>query len=283
MRWRGFPALATGAILVFGFCAFAEPTTTLPVDGTCPNCDSNTISDLQKIIDAARTKSFGEVGNAVAKHMDAEHDALLAKRGCGTLIGIHAGDPPAGTHPPPHVTDCTTFVLDVLRETFAAQGRSADFDRVFATAERNSGSGGFKGTELMKALQSELGWKGMFWAGDLKADAETTYANYLQKKKGTYYGIKVNPAEAVTGFKTAPIKPGDNYDRLTKVPFALLTTKGGMHMGLVLNGKLYEVHWANGCDSNDVIADSDFKDWIWSAGAIVMPPDEEAAAFGGRR
>lgn len=261
--------------------AYAQP---VPETGDCETCRDNLIKDLQKVIDAAHTESLGQVGNAVVKQMDAEHDATLKKRGCGTLIGNHAGDPPAGMHPPPHVTDCTTFVLDVLRQTFAAQGKSADFDRVFAKATAASGSTGFKGTELMKALQSELGWKGMFWAGDPNVDAEAKYSNYLQNKNGVYYGIKVNPKEAVTGFKLpGNPKPGDNFDKLKSVPFAVLTTKGGMHMGLVLNGRLYEVHWTNGCESTDVIADSDFKDWYWSAGAIVMPPEEEAAAFGGTR
>ncbi len=274
---RRLPVFAALCVLLGASAAVAQV-----IDGAgsdCPGCAANTLADLQKIIAAARTHKFGEIGNAIAKRMDAEHDALLKTRGCGNLIGTKAGEPAAAVTPPPVRTDCTEFVLSVLRQTFAAQGKSADFERVFAKARLTSGTGGFRGTELMKALQTEAGWSGMFWAGDVEVDAETRYSNYLQKKNGTYYGIKVDPARAVTGFKTGA---SPNLETLKKMPFALLTTKGGMHMGILLNGRVYELHWSNNCDSVDVIADTALPDWIWSAGAIVAPADEVKAAWGSR-
>jgi hypothetical protein len=274
---RRLLAFATLSMFVASSAAVAQI-----IDGAgtdCPECAANTIADLQKIVAAGRAHTFGEVASAITKRMDAEHDALMKKRGCGTMMGNHAGEPAVAVTPPPIKTDCTEFVLSVLRQTFAAQGRSADFDRAFAKARETSGAGGFRGTELMKALQTELGWSGMYWAGDLDADAETRYGYYLQKKNGTYYGIKVDPTHAVTGFKTGA---SPNFEKLKKLPFALLTTKGGMHMGVVLNGHIYELHWSNNCDSPDVLMESNLPDWIWSAGAMVAPPEEVKTAWGSR-
>src|SRR3954471_22043722 len=112
---RRLLALAALSVFVASSAAFAQV-----IDGAgsdCPECAANAMADLQKIVAAGRIHTFGDVANAITKRMDAEHDALLKKRGCGTMMGNHAGDPAVAVTPPPLKTDCTEFVLSVLRQT----------------------------------------------------------------------------------------------------------------------------------------------------------------------
>lgn len=64
-----------------------------------------------------------------------------------------SGDPSSAT-----TTDCTEIVLEVLRYTFAQQGRSADWAKVESTYRANTkarGGGGGSGIDLQAALQSD--------------------------------------------------------------------------------------------------------------------------------
>lgn len=260
-----------------------------PVGGACSEPGgnlANCILDLKKVIAEGSRKSIGEVANAVAKRLDLEHDKMIADRGCGKFIGTKAGDPPPDIRPAPQRTDCTTFVIDVLREAFAAQGKTAEWNRAFTKAQQTSGPQGFRGTELMKALQGELGWTGIFWSPDTKtedAGGEHKYAAYVARTKGTYYGMKVDKEKQVVDYRPedgrAPNTKG--MDALKKIPFGVLAAKGGMHMALVLNGKVYEVHWSDGCESMRLIDASELAAWGWNSGAIMVPPGDAAAAFGG--
>ena len=254
-----------------------------PADTECELCRENTIADLQKIIDAGRTETFGEVANAYAKKYKADHLALLKKRGCGTLIGSHYyGDPPAGMKPPPHKTDCTQYLADVLKQAFAAQGRSADWQRVISTALRTSGSTGLRGTELQRAFQTELGWKGLFWAKDTSSDTDARFSNARQKKTGVYFGVKVDPAHSIVDYQKEGADPEKNANlaALRKVPFAILDADAGEHMALVLNGVVYEVHWAAGCDDDNIVQATPLEKWNWNGGAIVLPPEDAARVWG---
>src|SRR3954468_13968427 len=106
---RRLLALAVLSVFIASSAAFAQI-----IDGAgtdCPECAANALKDLQKVIAAGRTHKLEDVGNAITKRMDAEHDALLKARGCGNLIGNHAGEPAVAVTPPPQKTDCTEFVL----------------------------------------------------------------------------------------------------------------------------------------------------------------------------
>lgn len=275
------------ALAAMAWVAHAQPVSVS--DGSCTSPDgtlATCLRDLQAVIDAGRQASLGEVANAVARRMDLEHDELIEARGCGRFIGTKAGDPPAGIQPPPTRTDCTIYVLAVLKEAFAAQGRTAEWNRVFERAQRTSGSGGFRGTELMKALQAELGWKGIFWAPDSTTEdarGEHRYAAYIARTKGTYYGLQVERDKRVVDYRPEDrSKTPDtaNLEKLRRIPFGVLAAKGGMHMALILDGKVYEVHWADGCESTRLIEDRELESWGWNSGAIVAPAEDVAAAFG---
>lgn len=281
--------------------AAASPTATPSDSGTgtgtvsgagaeCDNCAENarrTLMDLRAIIDAPQAKTFGQVANAIAKRMDLEHDEKIRERGCGTLIGTKAyrgPDVPRDVY----ATDCTTYVVDVLRQTFAAKGQSAKFSAVMARAQANSPNG-LKGTELIKALQTELGWTAAFWAPDpatSDANGEHRYAAHVAKTQGTYYKIPVDKTKAILNYRPEnPDKKPDlsQIEKLKKLPFAVLAAKGGMHMSLVLDGKVYEVHWSDGCESMRLIEDTDLETWGWNSGVVAAPKAEMDAAFGGSR
>lgn len=272
--------------------AYATPdeggATTVSGGGSaCENCAESLakgIADLRRVIDAGTRKPFGEVASAIARRLDLEHDAKILARGCGKFIGSRAyrgPDVPRDVR----VTDCTTYVIDVLREAFASHGKSAQFERVMARAHAASPNG-FQGTELIKALQAEMGWTGIFWAPDPNTDdagGEHKYAAYLARTKGTYYRIPVDRAKAVVGYRPEdPSKTPDtrNLEKLKKLPFGIVAAKGGMHMALVLNGRIYEVHWAEGCESGALIEDKEISEWIWNSGIIAAPKDEIDRAWG---
>lgn len=278
-----------------------DPAPATPADGSgatgtvsgvgdeCVQCAENarrTLIDLQAITRAATTKPFGEVANAIARRMDLEHDQKIRERGCGTLIGTKAYR--SDTTPRDvYATDCTTYIVDVLRETFRAQGKSAQFDRVMARAQAASPNG-LKGTELIKALQTELNWTAIFWAPDANtADAggEHRYAAYVARTKGTYYKIPVDVSKQIVGYRpedSTKTPNLTNLEKLKKLPFGVLAAKGGMHMSLILDGKVYEVHWSDGCESMRLIEDTELEKWGWNSGVIAGPKAEVDAAWGAR-
>ncbi len=277
---RGLRVATIVVALPLSVAAQQEPDVGCPGDAASP-----TLADLREVIDTGLRGPFGRIANAVARRLDLEHDALIASRGCGTFIGSKAGPPPAGIHPRPQVTDCTTWVIDVLRESFVATGRSGDWSRVFSSARASSGSGGFRGTELMKALQSHLGWTGLFWAPDTTtsdSNGEHRYAAHVARTKGTYYGMAVDRSKAIVDYRPEDASRTPNrsgLDRLKRIPFGVLTAKGGMHMAVILNGKVYEVHWADGCESTRLIEDGELETWAWNSGAIVAPREDVEAAW----
>lgn len=252
----------------------------------CAESLQRTLNDLKKITDAGLRKPFGEVANAVAKRMDVEHDLKITERGCGKFIGTKAfrgPDVPADVK----AADCTTYVVDVLRDTFRLQGKSAEFNRVMARAIAASPNG-LKGTELIKALQMEQGWTAIFWAPDTStsdAGGEHRYAAHVAKTKGTYYKIPVDVTKSILNYRPEDAsKTPDltNIERLKKLPFAVLAAKGGSHMSLVLDGKVYEVHWSDGCESMRLIEDTELQKWGWNSGVLAGPKAEVDAAWGTR-
>lgn len=253
---------------------------------TCVQClddAKRTLTELKKITDAGLAKPFGVVANAVAKRMDVEHDLKIGERGCGTFIGTHAFRGP-DTPRDVKATDCTTYVVDVLRETFRLQGKTAEFNRVMARAVAASPNG-LKGTELIKALQQEQGWTAIFWAPDpttTDSGGEHKYAAHIAKTKGTYYKIPVDVNKAIVGYRpedSSKLPDVTNLEKLKKLPFAVLAAKGGMHMSLVLDGKVYEVHWSDGCESMRLIEDTALEKWSWNSGVIAGPKNEVDAAW----
>ncbi len=262
-------------------------------------------------------KSFSEVGAAYTELVDVEHDLAVKESGRGLYKGSESGDTSAAK-----VTDCTEIVFEVLRKTFAQQGKSADWAKVEAKYRANikarGGGGKGSGLDLQAALQSELGWKGIYWAPDpsfaykgseapqdqrhlsgrVKGD-EADYGAGLAKSKGTYYkdfGKKGYPGvsihQRVTGYGpekgSTTVADRTGLNKLKKLPFGVMSAHGGHHMTLITSGKVTEVHWRSPATSPDVITQEDLETWAigpssgiryFASGAIVAPAADVDAAF----
>lgn len=272
---------------------------------------------LEAIVKKGSGKSFGEVGAATTRLKDVTHELAILETGTGVYVGNQCAVAPAGATP----TDCTTIVLEVLGNVFAQQGRAADWDKVkkqYALNTTARGGTGLSGLDVQAALQSEAGWKGVFWAPDPayqipKAEldhARSDEANYTsgvaQSDKTYYKGYNQHPAypgvsvdQRVINY--APEKPTDpaapaskatvdttQLAKLKKLPFGVLSAHGGQHMTLITYGKVVEVHWDKAATDAALIEQTDLENWAvgprsgyhyYASGAIVAPAADIAAAF----
>jgi hypothetical protein len=270
---------------------------------------------LEEITKSGSGKSFSEVASSFAKLKDVTHDLSILKTGTGTYVGSHCTVKPSGTLP----TDCTMIVLEVLENAFTQQGRAADWIKVKRKYAENIAARGvtdLSGLDVQAALQTEAGWKGVFWAPDpayLIPQAELDKANpdeasfaYGKAKKGTYYkdfgkkgyrGVTVD--QTVTNY--APEAPNPGYgaastttrdrtqlDKLKKLPFGVLAAHGGEHMTVIAYGKVIEVHWTKQATDPNLIEQTNLEQWAvgprsgyhyYASGVIVAPAADIDAAF----
>ena len=97
------------------------------------------------------------------------------------------------------------------------------------TAAGDSGRGGLKGTEVIKALQADRNWQALFWSPDPSDPADGTsehpFAYHIVRSRGTYYGIPVDPARSVVDYRrTSARHQADltGIERLRRLQFGLL-------------------------------------------------------------
>jgi hypothetical protein len=271
---------------------------------------------LEAITKSGSGKPFGEVGAAITQLKKVTNELAILETGTGTYVGNQCPVAPAGATP----TDCTNIVIEVLSETFAQQGKAADWAKVKKKyAENTKARGGtlMSGLDVQAALQSEAGWKGIFWAPDPayqipKAEldkANPTEANYtsgIAGKNKTYYkdyGKVGYPGVSVSQrvINYAPEQPKDptatastatkttaQLDKLKKVPFGVLSAHGGQHMTLITFGKVIEVHWSRAATDPSLIEQTDLEKWAlgpksgyhyYASGAIVAPAADIDNAF----
>jgi hypothetical protein len=239
---------------------------------------------LATILASPEAYGFSVWAAAHARDRMLEHQQAVDADGIGTIEGIHTEDKTAGAER----EDCTTYVLETLGAAFQAAGQQALWNQVKAEASRNSGSGGFKGIELMKALQNRAGWKSLFWAADTQTsadgDAEHTFAASVAERRGTYYGAEVEDDLAVTNYRrteegaTADLT---GIESLQQLPFGVLAARGGTHMALLLNGAVYEVHWDWAATDRDVVEATPLENWGWLSGMVTAPAADLDRAFAG--
>jgi hypothetical protein len=272
---------------------------------------------LDAIVKKGSGKSFGEVGAATTRLKEVTHELAILETGTGVYVGNQCAVPAAGATP----TDCTNIVLEVLGNVFAQQGRTADWDKVkkqYALNTTARGGTGLSGLDVQAALQSQAGWKGVFWAPDPayqipKAELdharpdEANFTSGVAKSDKTYYkGYNQHPAypgvavdQRVINY--APEKPTDpaapastatvdttQLAKLKKLPFGVLSAHGGQHMTLIAYGKVVEVHWDKAATDATLIEQTDLENWAvgprsgyhyYASGAIVAPAADIAAAF----
>ena len=239
--------------------------------------------DIDRILAAPTRHSFGTLAAAIARDLLLRHQEAVDSTGTGTIHGRRSTTPrPAGAT----ASDCTEYVKDVLRRTFDAKGHAGVWTDVLDEATRRSGAAGLKGTAVIKALQDKLGWEALFWAPDpldtADGQAEHPYAYKIVRDKGTYYGITVDRAKSVVNYRrTNAANPTDvsGIERLRRLQFGVLAARGGMHMALVVNGAVYEVHWSSPATDRNAIQATPLESFTWQSGAIAASPGDLALAW----
>ncbi len=251
-------------------------TGTLTCDGT-PSC----VDDLRDVIDIAEVGTdvwLGEAAKTATQRMDEAHDVAKDETGKGLYYGNKLPMTESREGLTPH--DCTTFVLEILGQAYRAAGLAEEWEAIFEAAVESSGEGGFKGIDLMIALQELGGWEGAYFNPDVAhpsdAQDEHPYSAYLAEKNGSYYGVQVD--EMVTDYRPSwgseTEKDSAGLEWLEEVPFGIVAARGGRHMAVIIDGDIYEVHWSENEHSKDVITREALEDWAWLSGAIVFPTDQ---------
>ncbi|MBW3571599.1 MAG: DUF4157 domain-containing protein [Gemmatimonadetes bacterium] len=258
-------------------------------------------------------KSIGEVASAFSRLKDVSHDLAVLKTG----KGVYEGNRCSTTTPGATRTDCTQIVLEILGDTFRQQGRAADWAKVRARYAKNTTARGgdrLSGIDVQAALQSEAGWKGIYWAPDPAyqipseelSGAKSNEASYAldRAKKGSYYknfgkkgypGVSIDhtvinyaPEAPRSGTASTTTRDVTGLNRLKKLPFGVLSAHGGHHMTVITYGKVIEVHWEEPSSSVDVIEQTDLESWAvgsksgyhyFASGAIVAPAEDVDRVF----
>lgn len=241
------------------------------------------IAELQKT-EAAKS-SFGSVAAAATERRATEHWLAVEEGNKGPRTGTESGE--SGLPG----CNCTTYVVDMLKQTFTAMGQSVDWTKVEKKALANNGPGqtGMNGIPIQQALESEFGWKGVFWAPDPNFkykkkdgtdDTEHAYA-YSTAKKGKYYKVTID--QTVVNFApengSTTAKDTTGLEKLKKIPFGVLTARGARHMALIVRGVVYEVHWDQASKSAGLYGATPLENWSWDSGAVVAPAADVAVAF----
>jgi hypothetical protein len=246
-------------------------------------------ADVDQIIRDPGHHSLGTIAAAYARDDLQSHHEAFDRTGVGTVHGNRSGTPaPTGAKP----ADCTTYVLDVLKRAFAAAGREDTWTKVFGDAIRNSNGPrygsqkGLKGIEVVRALQSDAGWEAVFWAPDPGRPADGTgehpAAHREVRNRGTYYRAPVDASRSVINYRrTDPAAPHDltGIGYLQRLQFGVLLARGGDHMAVIVNGEVYEVHWASPATDRDAIEATPLERFEWLSGIIAAPPGDLARAW----
>lgn len=267
---------------------------------------------LEAITNVGSGKTFGDVASAFAELMDVNQRLGVLETGTGPYVGSDCLVKPASSKS----IGCTNSVLIVLENVFEQQGRGADWDKLDKKIKKNKrarGEGaGLEGGDIQAALQSEFGWKGIFWApdpgyevpkGELTAARGDEAGDAFRRAKNehSYQPQKSRPSlsidflvtdyapEAPHAGKASPTKKDTTQlNKLKKLPFGVLSAHGATHMAFITYGKVIEVHWKTEATDVDLLERTDLEKWAvgpesgyhyWASGAIVAPAADVDAAF----
>lgn len=195
-------------------------------------------------------------------------------------------------------TDCATYVREVLRFAFENSG-----DKLAAIKQAREG-----GVGLCHYLVTKKNWKAVYWNRDVvrpwdgKLNHPTTY---LKVAKDQIYrcikGSKKDLSVAASVIQYAPTPkdkqethytnmlnkrnipvPATSRDGLTmlkRIRFGVVSAHCGFHNALLLEGKVFEVHYGQAKGSSRLYDKTDFLSWKngsipWCSGLVVIPPKE---------
>lgn len=284
-------------------------------DETTPSAPTETRADkLKKLVKATdavvaqgSAASFGELAAAHAEHQLYQHELSVLETGTGIYTGNKSTEHTGGKTPAGVVaSDCTELVYEILGKAFKSAGQDATWTKVKAQARANTKARGkteLIGVDLLAALQSDAGWKGVFWAPDPKFaykksdgtdETEHGYAYDVARsaagpksKRGYYYkqdnqpGVRVDKLAVNFSPEQGSTTKADAaaLASLKALPFGVIAARGGRHMAILAHGKVIEIHWKQESKDVTTIEGTPIESWAWDSGAIVAPAADVAKAF----
>ncbi|MGL1937240.1 MAG: hypothetical protein OCD01_19590 [Fibrobacterales bacterium] len=238
------------------------------------------------------TSHFSTNCVTATKKIKNDHDTNIASRGIGTAYGSQYVPHDLTQHQKEITTygliktSCIGYVLQALKNAHKQSYAEKDYKKIYSFVKDG------KGTTLAKGLEA-AGWQGIYFNQDTKnpcdlkddgnpTKSEHSYSYAMAKKTRKYYNLKVHGFvinfRPTTEFNdttkptTITTKDSGNITKLRTIPFGVINTKGGTHTALLINGKVYEVHWDNSQYDLDLYDITDFEnDWDWISGIIHIP------------
>ncbi|MBK9071915.1 MAG: hypothetical protein IPL79_13070 [Myxococcales bacterium] len=216
--------------------------------------------------------AFGIVAAAHVERMDLEHSRDILATGKGRYEGAMRDERIYKTwtmqQRKGRAIDCTTFPLKVLADTAEAVGKPGLFNafkKAMYQVWREKEGAGPNATptvwddDVLNGLRVALGWKGFFISRHDSSPADSREWN----------NVPVDPALALSDFK----RDSMSLKRVRELPFAVIGQGG--HMGMLVYGKWYEVHWSHSHSDPELIESSDLVNRATDAVAMAPPADVE--------
>lgn len=190
------------------------------------------------------------------------------------------------------VTDCITFAVRVLKETFAAVGQPKVVSSLIPDSmvkRGNDKKAKFYGDMLGRKLVAQLGWKAIYITPDElhpnDGSREHTYSTAMVGKYCAYVGIPVS--YTVLNYRPTPKTDSDfqklyphngvgklntiGLSELYKIKFGYGISRSGDHIWLFSKGYVYEAH--SGEKGKDIFDKTRIENFIWNSSLIIVPPD----------
>jgi hypothetical protein len=246
---------------------------------------------LDEVIAHKNEVSLSTVLGTVAERYDVRHEQQINEKGVGEFEGNNvsadAKTPGAGR------TDCTIFVENILRDGLAATGQSGQWAAIQSAARASSKKrGAYSGVDLQMALQSVLGWKGLYLAEAPLHDPgyATRTHEYASGKtraikpeidaadRGRYFGAHVDGVHTARG--SLDSKAEDNLAALRDVAFGVVSLDAGDHMVVIVRGMVYEVHRQKSADDRELFEATQIElDDRLGQSFVVMSPTDYASVM----
>ena len=244
-----------GALVAVGsICAlYSAP---VAAEGECDNTPS-CVMDLRSVVGDIDPSTDPHMGTLLAQstlRMDQAMDIGIETIGQGPYYGNQQlGDKPADLMG----LDCTEFLIEILRRGFEAAGHAELMDTIIKKASKDSGKAGLKGIVLLKILQEELGWEGVYFNPDVRRpgdnDDEHPYTAHVASTKGTYYGLNVNRERSLLDYNpsstmdyqnntSTPNGTEQNLEAVAQandIPLGIVAARGGKRKGVFVDGNVY--------------------------------------------
>lgn len=190
-------------------------------------------------------------------------------------------------------TDCITFVLNVLKETYMRQKNDQISKALTTYGMTDRGKGRlFYGDVFVKKMIKLHNWSSIYLSPDkfhpTDGDKEHPHTTYLAMRFCKYHDIPVHHiaidykplAKDHENFQELFPKAGVrkvnkvSLEGLMKIPFGIGLSRGGNHTWLFSKGKVYEAHWEYA--GIKLYEATDIRNWAWQSNLIIVPPDAQA-------